>query len=577
MATQKPKFLAFLLVFGLILAPGAVQAFPGFIAGKGGEKAVVHSTHAVVMKRDDRTAVTVMADYEGPLEDFAVVMLVPGDVTDERVATLKRDYVDRLDKLSAPRFHDFYEPDPCMPGKWGQEWERSLKASDTGAVLGQFKTDPSKKVAKELFVDTEAKRKKGEYQLTVLDDYAALASWLTDQGLKAPDEAKATLSPYLEQGMKLLVAKVDANRIELVGGERAQLSPIRFWTETDYTKFPAKVGLVSAPPFQELVLYVLHPEKRFEVKNYHTKFPPTNVTVTKDVWERVGEFLNAVYDKMLAKDPKTVLAEFAWPIEGCGEPCPDAPLVVSELMSLGGDVFEAAIPEDERRPEPPEPTKEEEEKFKAGLEGKTPKEKQEAKKDWEEERAQIAYVQALQKRNQYMLSRLHYRYNDKSLTDDLVLAPAGHVEGGTDLPKGPDGSAASQVKPADESRFQTRFNYLEPSIKAIKCENPERWRWGKRPREVMRLRKTWVADDLTRKSRTQIKPEKVILSAVPELGISAAKQEKPDEAPKPATEAKPEAESCGCRFVGAKRPQLPWSALLLVGVAGAAGLRRRTG
>lgn len=572
MAIRNSKVLALLLTTASWLTPALASAFPGFIAGKGGEQAVVHSTHAVIMERGDRTVVTVMPDYEGPIEDFALVMVVPGDTTNDRVATLKRDYVDRVDKLTAPRFHDFYEPDPCMPGEWGQEWERSLKAEDSGAVLGMFKTDPEKKVAKELFVDTEAKQKKGEYELKVLDDAGALKSWLSDQGLKAPPGADAALEPYFKQGMKLLVAKVDANRIELVGGDRAQLSPIRFWTAQPFDTFPARIGLLSAPPFQELVLYVFHPEKRFEVKNYDTKFPPTNVTVTKDVWERVGEFYNAIYDKLLAKDPKTVLAEFAWPVEGCGEPCPDAPLMVSELMSLGGDVFEDAIPEGERRPEPTEPTKEEEDKFKATLEGKTNKEKKEAKKEWEEERAKIAYVKALQERNKYMLSRLHFRYNKNSLTEDLKLAPAPHVKGGTDLPKGPKGVSDSEVTPADKSRLQTRFNYLEPNIKAINCENPVRWRWGKRPREVMRLRKTWVAEDLTRKSRTQITPEKVILSPVPALGIKGAPDEK-KAAPKPKQE--PEKGSCGCRVVGSSSPQVPRSAMLLVVVAGAAVARRR--
>lgn len=555
------------------LTPLTASAFPGFIAGKGSEKAVVHSTHAVIMERENRSVVTVMADYEGPIEDFALVMVVPEDVTAERVATLKRDYVDRVDKLTAPRFHDFYEPDPCEPGEWGQEWERSLKASDTGAVLGQFKTDPEKKVAKELFVDTQAKQKKGEYALEVLADSGALKDWLAKAGLKAPPEADAAIAPYLKQGMKLLVAKVDANRIELVGGDRAQLSPIRFWTERPYDKLPERVGLVSAPAFQEVVLYVFHPDKRFEVKNYHTMFPPTNITVTKDVWERVGEFYNAVYDKMLAKDPKTVLAEFAWPIEGCGEPCPDAPLMVSELMSLGGDVFEEAIPEAERRPEPPEPTKEEEDKFKATLEGKKPKEKKEAKKAWEEERAQIAYVQALQQRNKYILSRLHYRYNKSTLTDDLQIGATNPVEGGIDLPKGPKGEANTEVKAATDIRLQTRFNFLEPNIKAINCEKPERWRWGKRPREVMRLRKTWVADDLTRKSRTQIKPEQVILSPVPALGLNGT----PSGEAKPETKVeKPEEKSgCSCRVVDSRTPATPFSFVLVVLGGVAVTLRRR--
>jgi len=79
--------------------------------------------------------------------------------------------------------------------------------------------------------------------------------------------------------MNLVVAEVDPKRIELVGGERAQLSPIRFWTKSEYTKIPAKLGLLSAEKKQELFVYVLHPASRFEAKNYPNLSPPTNITV----------------------------------------------------------------------------------------------------------------------------------------------------------------------------------------------------------------------------------------------------------------------------------------------------------
>jgi hypothetical protein len=131
------------------------------------------------------------------------------------------------------------------------------------------------------------------------------------------------------------------------------------------------------------------------------------VTVTNEVWERVGEFFNAMYDRILQRTPNVFLAEFAWSVEGCGEPCPDAPISLAELMSLGGDAFEEAIPEDQRRPDPGEPTKEEEEKFKATLEGKTPAEKKQAEKDWEEERAQIAYVEGSDDRRDRTRGRRH--------------------------------------------------------------------------------------------------------------------------------------------------------------------------
>jgi hypothetical protein len=35
----------------------------------------------------------------------------------------------------------------------------------------------------------------------------------------------------------------------------------------------------------------------------------------------MGEFYNALYDMILQKHPQTFLSEYAWPAEGCGQPC----------------------------------------------------------------------------------------------------------------------------------------------------------------------------------------------------------------------------------------------------------------
>src|SRR5690606_36041662 len=100
-----------------------------------------------------------------------------------------------------------------------------------------------------------------------------------DKGYQAPPGTKEALEPYLKEGQKILVADVDPNRVELVGGDRAQLSPFRFWTEQSYEVLPARLGLVSAAPKQELFIFVLAPETRYQVANYPTKFAPTNLTV----------------------------------------------------------------------------------------------------------------------------------------------------------------------------------------------------------------------------------------------------------------------------------------------------------
>jgi hypothetical protein len=65
--------------------------FPGFFASKKQEPIKTYSTQIAVMKRGADTVVSIMPDYEGPLEGFAMVLLVPADVTSEKVTTLKRD------------------------------------------------------------------------------------------------------------------------------------------------------------------------------------------------------------------------------------------------------------------------------------------------------------------------------------------------------------------------------------------------------------------------------------------------------------------------------------------------------
>src|SRR5438477_11441755 len=127
------------VVAGLVVALGGLfgstaSAFPGFFAYKGG-KPVNRSTHVVLMKKDATTVVTMMVDYEGDLKPFAVVMPVPDDVKVEAVRDMRRAFVDRVDQISAPRFHEFWEMDPCEEGKADQEWERDLTVHG-GGFLG---------------------------------------------------------------------------------------------------------------------------------------------------------------------------------------------------------------------------------------------------------------------------------------------------------------------------------------------------------------------------------------------------------------------------------------------------------
>lgn len=506
------------------------EALPGFIAGKGSAPRVSNSTHVVLLEKGDHTVVTVWADYEGPLDHFAVVLPVPQDVSLAGVKTLKRDAVDHLDEISAPRFHEFWEKDPCEPGEADQEWERDLRVKDSAAnFLGAGMPDVSggQKLPPEMLLDFEPQFKDGEYSFSFVPKGQSVQGYLQKKGLTVPAGAESRLEKYA--GMQMLVADVSTSQVELGGARRALLSPIRFATRQPYV-IPATLGLANSSGHQELVVYVLHPDKRFEVKNYDNVYPPTNVNVDMAVKERMGEFYAGVHDALLAKNPRGVLVEYAWPtIKHCGEPCPNAPLAIHELLSLGVDVVESDVPKAERNPKPGPLTDEEKAQLAAA--------DKPTRKRLEEQRREVVRRRAVLDRNSYVVTRLHHRYDEKSLSEDIELAPAANVEGGVGVPEGADAALSGSVTPAPENRLQVRYAAAHPSKKAITCENPVRYRWGKAPPDYRGLRKTWTARDTAYKKRDKFVLADVIESSVPALGI-APKAERAGAAVAAAPEAK---------------------------------------
>jgi MYXO-CTERM domain-containing protein len=429
--------------------------------------------------------------------------------------------------MTAPRFHEFWEMDPCEGGPAEQEWERSMVASsDTGFLGGGMPGMGEKRVAKELLMTVTPEFKdKSEYGMTLLSeaDSKNIVEYLKKDGFAVSDAVAQAAKPYVDAGMKFVVAKVDANAMELIGGDRAVLSPIRFATQTPYETIGAKLGLASIEQAQDLFVYVLHPDQQYEVKNYKTIAPPTNIEVDFKVKERMGEFYAGLHDLIAQKSPNSFLLEYAWSAEGCGRPCPNEPLLIHEVLSLGGDFFEEAVADEEKNPKPSELTEEEQKKEKAELEALKPADRAKAKKQAEQQRQELARRKALLARQKYVLTRLHYRYDAGSLAQDPQIGPAAQkLEGGVGNPKGEKHEVPTEVKPASESRFQVRYNFFHPWKGMTQCEKPERYRWGKAPRTYRGLRKIWVAEDLSRKNRKLFVPAQVIKQAIPALGIAAA-------------------------------------------------------
>ena len=555
---------SFAVASAILLSLVSLQAsaFPGFFVGKNEAKRVLHTSSYLVMNRGEQSVVSVVADYQGPFEPFAVVLAVPPDVTLERVTTIRREFVDRIDQLSAPRYHEFWELDPCDPGKATQEWERDLRVQSGGDNFlgGNMDLGPTRKVPKELLLSVKTEQKSGEYTFVMPKDEQTFEDLLKERGWVTTAPMQQAIAAYTAQGQRFVLAEVDPNRVELIGSEKGQLSPIRFWTEQRYNKLPAKLGRLAADGPQELFVFVLDPEHRYKTANYEMSTAPTNVEVDyqypyngKDIYlkERMAELFAGLHDTWLAKHPKTFWLEYVWKSEDCGQPCPNDPMLINELLTLGGEVFESKVPEEDKSPKPPKRTPEEEQKVKIELEGLPVADRGKRKKLLEQERKDLFARKALLARHQYIITRLHHRYADEGLPADVEIGAAdGGLEGGIWIPKGPTRDIPREVKPAENYKYQTRVINFHPWVGMQACETPERYRWGKPPRTYRGLRKVWVVEDMFRKNRSEVNVAEVIRSPIPELGLTRKERPNLDAGLDAGTEGAGKGKGCGCSVPG---------------------------
>ncbi len=578
MSLTVPRLIS--MGFALILGTSTLsaEAFPGFFVGKNDAKRALSSGSVLVMNQGEDSAVTIVTDYGGPFEPFAVVFAVPDDVVLERVSSIRREYVDRIDQISAPRFFELWEMDPCDPSQVLQEWDRDLRVTTSsdnflGGAAGEL--GPTRKVPKELLLSVKTAQKSGEYSFFMAESEQSFLDLARGRGWSFSPAMEQAVNGYLGQGMRFVLAEVDTNRIELIGGDRAQLSPIHFTTEKPYRKIPSKLSRLSAEGHQELFVFVLDPNQRFVTTNYESVPAPSNIEVDFIVKERMAEFYAGLHDLWLAKHPRTFWLEYVWGTDGCGEPCPNEPILINELLTLGGDFFERRVSDEEKNPKPDKMTDEEKAKLKMELEGLMPKERPKHKKMVEEERVQLAARRALLARHKYVITRLHHRYADDGLPNDVEIGPNDQgIEGGIWLPKGEKKEISTETRVAENKKLQTRYLNYHPWKGMQNCEGKERWRWGKPPRTYRGLRKTWVVEDLARKSRTQIVPAQVIQNPIPALGL-VREEPKPvnDGGVDAGTEATASSKGCGCRV--SEREPRRLTALLATLLTGLLLLRRR--
>jgi MYXO-CTERM domain-containing protein len=423
-----PRLLSLAVAASVALAaPAAAQAFCGFYVSGGDARLYNNATLVVLMRDGTRTVLSMQNNYQGPPEDFALVIPVPVILQQKDVKTLPDKIFARVDQLAAPRRVAYWVQDPCGGG-YGTGMGRAA-----GGVVTKASAKADSDAPTSHGVRVEAQFVVGEYEVVILsaEEATGLDTWLREKNYKIPDGAAEVLRPYVASGMKFFVARVDVKKVKFDKSGQAMLSPLRFHYDSETFNLPVRLGLLNSNGVQDLLIHILA-RSRYEVANYPTVAIPSNIEITSTVRKQFGEFYVALLDAVLAKTPGAVITEYAWQASNC-DPCPVDPLDPRELRTLGADVLP---------------------RFRGRAD------------DWSLP-------------EEFVLTRLHARYAKDTLGDDLVFKTARPIAGGRE--GGGPGQNERGAKRSDSNNFQARYIVRHKWRGKIECTDPVRGMWGGPP------------------------------------------------------------------------------------------------
>lgn len=622
--------LAALFAASAAVAPRDAAAFNGFHVGGPEKKLQSSATMVVVMREGARTVVSMQAHYKGPAEGFAMVVPVPAVLDPADIKTLPRDVFERVDRLSAPRLVEYWEQDPCSPARRKPEAGPASSASP-----------PPPPVDKGGSVDVQASFAAGEYEIVVLSatDSQTLDAWLRTNQYAIPEGAEEVLRPYVQNGMKFFVAKVDPAKVTFKDGA-ALLSPLRFQFDSDKLTLPVRLGLLNAEGKQDLIVHILARGKRYEASNYKNVTIPTNLDVAAEAKTDFSAFYAALFDRTLEENPGSVITEYAWDASSC-DPCPVPALSAKDLLTLGADaltqteeqgsltvtiqnvaggvIADASEVVGTMKADLDKCVAQGKEDLSAtllvsaevGAEGEVIATKSSqvgevpagvlscvlrrvaAAKFAAPDPAAVldarvrislqlgAMPLAMRLRGGFVLTRLHARYDKASLGEDIAFAEAEPIMGGREVRV--SGKLESGSTSGSTNAFQGRYVVRHPWSGKLECPDPVRGEWGgpaegSTPAPVS-------AVDLAFAPRGKVKLASLLAQDVPEIGVTG--EAKPKEEPK--KEATPKAassaaapppepaedEGCSCRVAGGPASRVGHAWPLLAALALAWRRRRR--
>ncbi|HHG86057.1 MAG TPA: DUF2330 domain-containing protein, partial [Bacteroidetes bacterium] len=233
----------------LLFFYGESMAFCGFYVAKADAKLFNKSSQVIMVRDGNHTVITMANDFQGSVSDFAMVIPVPEVLAESDIRVVQQAIFDKLDAYTAPRLAEYYDPHPCQNYPKAPS---SVLFSRTKEVYSSQATE-----MEDLKVVVEARYTVGEYDILILSakESGGLKAWLVQNGYKLPAGAEEVLEPYIQDGMKFFVVKVNLEQQSRTGF--SALRPLQIQFNSPKFMLPIRLGMANAESVQDLLIYAL--------------------------------------------------------------------------------------------------------------------------------------------------------------------------------------------------------------------------------------------------------------------------------------------------------------------------------
>jgi hypothetical protein len=333
MKKQTIQSVVSLLLTGLFVhVHFMANSFCGFYVAQPGAQLFNDESAVILARYGETTTVTMSSDVRGDARNFAMVVPVPEVLSREQIKLGNAALFQRFDQYSTPRLVEYYDPNPCQ--------SRILTTDVVYELEEELTTDRVvRRTSKNKSVKVEARYEVGEYDILILSatESNGLKRWLNQHQYDIPKNAEEVLDPYIKDGLKFFVVKVNLKRMR----RNADLRPIQITYNSSRFMLPIRLGMANADGDQDMIVYTLSSKGRVESSNYRTIEIPTNRNIPVRIKNRFNQFYREVFDETWKSSGKdAVITEYAWNITPnwggvkC-DPCSGNPPMHNELIQAG--------------------------------------------------------------------------------------------------------------------------------------------------------------------------------------------------------------------------------------------------